>query len=227
METPSPRYILTRALFLIAVLVALLFAFGQFRKMREQSAIVSGLESIMSDSTFFQQFHADDARKTLVRSVGLIARGNEIGLPPDEAINRGLGVKKEFFSTDDRQPPPVREQIIRNSLRGNYDNFLKLGYTADFHTLESMRRGELPVIPSGPHSGRKPEIAHLIDPALSPGMEKVVANLEIRPPREGKSQASDIEMAAARQLVRDLASAAIIEDEARDRILEAMPVNAP
>jgi hypothetical protein len=227
METPSPRYILTRALFLIAVLVALLFAFGQFRKMREQSAIVAGLELITSDSTFFQQFHADDARKTLVRAVGLIARANEIGLPPDKAINRGLGVKEEFFSTDDRQPPPVREQIIRSCLRGNYDNFLKLGYSADFHTLESMRRGEMPPIPSGPHSGRKPEIAHLIDPALSPGMEKVVANLEIRPPREGKSQASDIEIAAARQLVRDLASAGIIEDEARDRILEAMPVNAP
>jgi hypothetical protein len=225
METPSPSYIITRALFLVTVLVAALFAFGQFRKLREQSAIVTGLELLMSDSSFFQQFHADDARKTLVRAVGLIARANEIGLPPDKAINRGLGVKKEFFSTDDREDPPVREQIIRNCLRGNYDNFLKLGYTADFHTLESMRRGELPVIPSGPQSGRKPEISHLIDPALSPGMEKVVANLEIRPPREGKAQASDIEIASARQLVRDLANARIIEEAARDRILDAMPAS--
>lgn len=223
MEAPSPRYIITRAIFVIVLLIAVLSGFSLLKKLQRRSAIVAELKSICSDSSFFQQFYPADARKTLVRAVGLIAEGNSIGLDPDAAIDGGLGIVRKYFTTDeDRQDPSVHDKIIRNSLRSNYENLLKLGYVADFHTLKSMKDGELPPIPSGPQSGSRPEIGTIIDPALSPGMDRVIANLEIRPTRPENSPASDVEIATAKQLARDLSDARIIEESARDRILEKL-----
>ncbi len=228
MEAPSPRYILTRAAFIIALLVAVLYGFGFVKKFQRRAAITAELQSITSDSSFFQQFYAEDARKSLVRAVGLIAEASSLGVPPEKAIDRGMGIKPGFFENDaERNEPPVREKIIRRCLRGNYENFLKLGYTADFHTLDEMKKGGLPPIPAGPQSGRKPVLANLIDPAISPGMEKVIANLEIRPPAEDGGKLTDIEISAAKQLARDLADARIIEEPARDKILTGLSKVGP
>jgi hypothetical protein len=223
MEAPSPRYILTRAAFIIAALVAVLFVWGFIKKKQRQSAIIAELQSITSDSSFFQQFYPDAARKSLVRAIGLIAEANTLGLTPDTAIDRGLGIKEKFFENEmEEYDIPVREKIIRTSLRSNYENFLKLGFKADFQTISAMKQGELPSIPSGPQAGRKPEIANLIDPAISPGMEKVIANLEIRPPNPDNHKPTVIEIAAAKQLARDLSDARIIEEPVRDQIIQGL-----
>lgn len=223
MEAPSPRYILTRAAFIIAAMVAVLFVWGFIKKKQRQSAITAELQSITSDSSFFQQFYPEAARKSLVRAIGLIAEANTLGLTPDTAIDRGLGIKEKFFENElEEYDIPVREKIIRTSLRSNYENFLKLGFKPDFQTISAMKEGELPAIPSGPQAGRKPEIANLIDPAISPGMEKVIANLEIRPPNPDNHKPTVIEIASAKQLARDLSDARIIEESVRDRILEGL-----
>jgi hypothetical protein len=228
MEAPSPSYIITRALFIIALIVAVLMGFGYVKKKQRQSAIFTELQSITSDSSFFRQFHEEDAHKTLARAIGLIAEASMIGVTPDVAIDRGLGIKAKFFEGGpDVDEAPTREKIIRSSLRGNYENFLKLGYNTDFQTVSSLKNGELPPIPSGPHAGRRPEIHTLISSEISPGMEKVIANLEIRPPQPADRKPTAIEIAAARQLARDLSYAFIIEEAARDRILEALPAAAP
>ena len=158
MEAPSPRYILTRAAFIIAAMVAVLFVWGFIKKKQRQNAITAELQSITSDSSFFQQFYPEAARKSLVRAIGLIAEANTLGLSPDTAIDRGLGIKEKFFENElEEYDIPIREKIIRTSLRSNYENFLKLGFKADFHTIAAMKAGELPAIPSGPQAGRKPE----------------------------------------------------------------------
>jgi hypothetical protein len=181
------------------------------------------LESITSDSSFFQQFYPEDARKTLIRAIGLIAEANSLGLTPDTTISRGMGIKTELFaSTANREEPPVREKIIRACLRSNYENFVKLGYKADIRTLDTMKNGALPVIPVGPQSGRNPVIANLISATLSPGMEKVIANLELRPPQADQTPPTAIEIAAAKQLACALSEARFIEEPVRDHILESL-----
>jgi len=228
METPSPRYILTRAAFLIVMLVAVLNGYSFFKKYQRKTAIIAELKSITSDSSFFQQFYADDARKSLIKAIGLIAEANTLGLAPEKSIDLGMGLKEKFFENDaERNEPPAREKIIRSTLRSNYENFLKLGYKADFHVISALAKGELPPIPEGPHSGRKPEIGTLIDPAISPGMEKVIANLEIRPPQGDNPKPTDIQIAAAKQLARDLTSAGIIEEPVLNRILDGLSKQKP
>jgi hypothetical protein len=228
MDAPSPRYIITRAVSLIALLTALLYGYSFVKKVQRRSAITAELQSITSDSSFFKQFYADDARKSLVRAIGLIAEAGALGQSTDKAIDLGMGLKTKFFTNDaDREEPPVREKIIRDCLRGNYENFLKLGFKPDFHTIAAMKNGELPPIPDGPQSGRKPEIANLIPPTISPGIEKVIANLELRPPQQEEQKPTDIQIATAKQLARDLADAKFIEEPVRDRILEALGKPAP
>jgi hypothetical protein len=227
MEALNPRYILTRAIFLIAALVAVLYGVSYVKKFQRRAAIVTELTSIASDGSFFQQFYAEEAGKSLVRAVGLIAEANTLGVPPDKAINQALGIKTKYFTTDeDRDEPPPRQTIVRNRLSANYQNFLKLGYKPDFHTLGAMREGRLPPIPDGPESGKSPVVATLIDAEISPGIEKVVANLEIRPPSSEGKPLSDIETAAAKQLARDLADAKVIEEPVRDRILAKLSEGA-
>jgi hypothetical protein len=223
METPSPSDIISRAVFWLILLVAVVCGYSFLKKKQRQSAIIVELQSITSDSSFFQQFYAEDARKTLVRGIGLIAEANSLGLSPDTAISRGLGRKPGFFEgSASREEPPVREKIIRACLRSNYENFIKLGYKADFRTLDTMKNGALPVIPVGPQSGRNPVIANLISATLSPGMEKVIANLELRPPQADQAPPTAIEIAAAKQLASALSEARFIEEPVRDQILNGL-----
>ena len=123
-----------------------------------------------------------------------------------------------FASDSDQDEPPPRVTIIRSCLRTNYENFLKLGYTGEFRILIDMKEGTLPPIPSGPDEGKRAIISTLIDPELSPGIDKVLANLEIRPPGSDSRPLTDIETAAAKRLARELARAGVIEEKVREKI---------
>ena len=223
MEAPSIRYIISRAIFLIATGVVVLFCISFYKKKQRQAAILADLKSLSSESSFFQQFYAEDAQKALVRAVALIAEANQLGIPPESSIDRALGIQtKSFFAEEKPAEPTYREQIIRTNLRANYENFLKLGYTADFHTLETMKTGSLPPIPNGPETGKKPVLGTFISATLSPGIEKVIANLEIRPPQADNRVLSDLEIASAKQLAYALAEAKLIEEPIRDKIVKAL-----
>lgn len=221
----GPRYIVTRSIFLIALLAAGLSAWSYFKKNQRRDDLVRQLRTITTDPSFFRQFDAEEARKSLVRGVGLIAEATLLGLPADEVVNRAMGTEKDWLDAGDTttEDLPLRERLIRDCLRVNYENFIKIGYSADAGTLDEARQGRLPPIPIGPHAGAKAEIQTLIRPDLSPGIDRVLPNLEIRPPTaKTDGRPSDIETAAARKLARDLADAAVIEEAARDRILQGL-----
>jgi len=230
-HAPSPAYILSRSAFLIGLLVVGLVASSYYKKHRRQAAIIDELKAITSDSSFYQQFYAADARKSLVRAVGLIAEANALGTPTETTISRSLGLKRGMFEHEAlREELPARQQLIRDCLRGNYASFRKLGYQADTATLTALKSGELPPIPNGPHAGSRPVIANLIDPEIAPGLDKVIANLAIRPPPADDAKPNEIEIAASKRLARDLADANVIEDTACERILKrlsAPPVPDP
>jgi hypothetical protein len=223
MRAPSPSYILSRSVFVIILLVVGLTASSYYKKNRRQAAIIEELQAISSDSSFYQQFYATDARKSLLKAVGLIAEANTLGITPETAIRRGLGLKQGMFDHEVvREDLPIRAQLIRDCLRANYASFRKLGYQPDTATLSALKAGELPQIPSGPHAGARPVVASLIDPQIAPGLDKVIANLEIRPPPEEDVKPNDIEIAAAKRLARELEDAGIIEETACDRILKQL-----
>lgn len=218
---PSIRYIITRAISVIALLVALIYGYGFFKKHQRKTAVIAELQTICGESSYFQQFSQEDAKKTLVRAIGLMAEADSLGMSTNDTIKSGLGQKREWFVNElDADDTPPAQQIISSSLRGNYDNFIKLGFKADFNTIKAMKNGELPFIPTGTLAGRKPIIKTLIPAAASPGIEKVIANLELAPPGSEETPLSDIQIASAKKLARDLANAHLVEQAVRDRILE-------
>lgn len=223
METPSIRNIVVRAVYLIAALVILLFGFSFYKKTQRRTAVVSDLRALTSDSSYFHQFYPEDARKALVRAMGLLADGERLGLTPEDTIERALDLQKGVFDErDPKQDADPKTLLVLDSLQDNYANTMKLGYSADHQTVTTLKTGELPTIPSGPQAGRRPVIAPIIDPALSPGLDKVVANLSIRPPGQDGSKRSDVEIAAAKQLAGRFASAGVIEREVGERIHKAL-----
>ncbi len=218
----TPRYILTRSITALLVIVAALYAISFVKTKQRRDSIVAELKSLSSESSFFRQFSPEDARKALVRAVGLIAEAEKTGITPELAIDRGLGIEVKYFKSDDDREPTIAEVLIRSTLRANYENFKKLGYEGDFHTLESMGSGELPTVRTGRFAGKKAEVGTIIDPALSPGLDTVLANLEIRPKRDPSTPPTDVETAIARRLATDLFDAGVIEETAKNRILSRL-----
>lgn len=227
MNAPNPATIITRAVLILGVIIALLYGSGYLKKKQRINALVKESQALASDSSFFHQFYPEDSRKTLVRAIGLIAEANEFGIPPNAFIDRTLGIEKPFFNNDREKEEEPRQKLIRRTLASNYDNFRKLGYDANPQTLAAMREGKLPTIPSGPMANSKAEVGTIIDPALSPGLEKIVANLQIRPPSEEKARPSDVEIAAAKRLANDLAISGVIESTVRDRLIRDLSVPEP
>lgn len=158
--------------------------------------------------------------------VGLMEISSKEG---NRTIDGGLGIKEKYFAVDEEpeEGPPIRERLIRNCLRANYENFLKLGYATDFHTLGVMKNGELPPVRTGPSAGSRAEIGTIIDPSLSPGIDRVIANLEIRPPKNPGTPMTDVEVATAKKLAKDLSDAGVIEGEAAMRIIDSLTPKDP
>ena len=59
------------------------------------------------------------------------------------------------------------------------------------------------------------------------GIEKVLANFEIRPPQADGQKPTDIQIAAAKQLARDLAEARVIEEPVGKKIIDELSKPAP
>lgn len=218
---PSIRLIFSRAITAVVVLIAVIFTYGKFKKHQRKSALAAELSLACGESSFFRQFSAEDARKGLVRAVGLVAEAETLGMDINQAVDAGLGINTQWFAEKvDVEDLPMSQQIIRSSLKSNYQNFVKLGYKADFNTIKAMKEGKLPPPTTGPFAGRTPIIKTLIPVEASPGIDKVIANLELCPPDSAEQPLTDIQRTAAKQLARELSSAGIIEDTVRERIIK-------
>jgi hypothetical protein len=221
MQTPRITDILRYALILIIVIVVGLFVMSFLRKRQEHKDLVGEMRSIASDSGYYGQFYANDAQKTLLRAMHLLHVAEQKGRDPSRFLNEVFQVGDDSWldRTGDYANSLTRSQALADStLRANYENCRKLGLLDNTKSLETLAKGELPIITMGPATGKRAAVYPIIDPQLSPGIEKVLANLQISPPRETAQPRGDVEIAAARQLARDLQSAGIIDPAAQQRI---------
>lgn len=201
----------------IALLVGGMFAMKQYRIHQEKGELVSLVRELSSEASFYRQFDREGAEGVLLKAVAAVEDARELGLPLDQLLDR-VYERKPSDNHDYRSNDhyPIDEQLVRRTLDHAYRAANDLGLLESRH-LKELRDGYMP----RPDGGR-PVILPLIDPEVSPGLEKVVANLEIRPPgsdEEGR-ELDAVEIAAARELARDLADADVIEDSVAERILE-------
>ncbi|MCH7227792.1 hypothetical protein [Haloferula sp. A504] len=207
----------------IAVLVGVLVALKQYRIYRDKGELVNEVRELTSEASFYRQFDAAGAESVLLRTVAAVEDARDLGLPPTELFDRVYERrKKDRFDYRSSQQYPVREQLVRRTLDQAHRAADELGLLSSRY-LKSLRDGEMPRTDAG-----RPVILPLIDPAISPGFEKIVPNLEIHPPEtDPHRELNAIQTAAARQLARDLERASLIEDSVADLILDRYKTEVP
>lgn len=223
MEAPNPITLLIRAIWILALLIGLLFASRMWKTHQRKGEIVDEMKAISSDSSYFLQFNAADAQKTLLRAVALMHEAERLGITHEDLIKRAFGIEVGVFASDTTSDDLSSKQVlIRDSLLLNFVNFTKLGYPSDLRVLKEFNAGEIPTIPEGTFQGRRAVIRPIIDPALSPGLEKILPNLQLAPPSADEAPPTELEVARAKRLARDLGNAGVIEEPVMNRIIAAL-----
>jgi hypothetical protein len=209
------RYTVLLALLGLLALVG----FKVHRHFRDRAELAAELRSLASEGCFYRQFYPADAERALLRAMAVLREGELDGLAPDELLDRclGLEVKRGQEAVD----ATADDQLVRSTFLNNYENCRKLGIFQPRDATTRLREGDLPPIEKGPSRGSTPRVVRIIDPALAPGLDKVVANLEIRPP-DSAPVTSDVERNAARRLVRTLGEAGVLDALTVNRILKEL-----
>lgn len=207
-----------RNLFLATVLlVGSMFALKHYRIYQQKEEIVTELQGLTSDSSFYRQFEVKGAKEALLRSVALVHEADTLGLTQIELLDRMFQRNQSAFGESETKNGdyPLKEKLVRNTLTNAYDAAKRLEIL-DTISMQDLKEGRMPVTSMG-----APVILPLIDPRISPGLEKIIPNLEILPAdRAGKQRRlTSIEIAAARNLARDLSYAGLIESNVADNII--------
>lgn len=205
---------LLRQLLMGAILLALaLVGYKFYKRHSDKNELIASMRTDVSEASFYRSLSEEEAKRTFLRGIARIERATKLGMEPEAFFDRVFDRKeKKSSGYDDDAGYPVREKLVRVTLLRGYQHARQLGLLEFLRDLES---GEIPPI----HP--KPVIGTIIDPALSPGLEKAVPNLELRANRDTPNrELSDLEIAAARELIRDLADAKLIVEETAKRLLE-------
>ncbi len=218
------RDVLRLLFVIIALLVGGSVAMKQYRIYQQKAELVELVRELTSEASFYRQFDRAGAEKVLLRSVAAVEDARQLGLPPKELFDRVYErEEKDRYDYRSADHYPVAEQLVRRTLDHAHRAADDLGILKSQH-LKDLRDGAMPRTSAG-----KPVILPLVDPDISAGLEKIVPNLEIHPPGTdpAKRRLDAIEIAAARELARDLADADLIEESVSDRILERYKTPEP
>lgn len=230
--------ILRYAFLTLIFLILLVFGMKWWGKHKTQKEIVTELRALTSASSSFEQFNAEDTRKTLFRCLyQLHLAEKKVNLAPDATLNKVFKTPKEgggLMSNSGSTRRPLRdygEELTRDSLLHNYEKSNRLGVFGDSVGLEALKKGEAPQIKTGESAGRWLEVSFIIDPKVSPGIEKIVPNLVVGPPVKDrhKIRPTEFDIAQAKRLAAALSNANRLERKALDRIVkyyDELPVAA-
>lgn len=213
-----------RHVFILAVLFAIgLFAYKQYKKYEAKSDLVTAMRADVADANFFRALRESDAKATLLRCVGRMAKARQMGVEPTDFINLVYERKKGDGPREDNPDGvPVREKLVRATVSSAFEHAKQLGLLEEPSSIASLLAGEMPLVTPAP------VFEHIVDPALSPGIEMIVANLTLEPtPRIPGATPTDIQVAAFRELINDLTEANIIDKNAQKRIFDDFAPTRP
>lgn len=213
----DPRVATTLKLAIFAVLALVVFSISSkhYKKFNRKAALVDEMRTLVSEASFYRSLTEDDARAVLLKGIAKIEEAKSLGVEPTAYLDRVFKREKSKDSPGDEfQDYPAREKLARETLLRAHQHAVQLKLLEEPEALLDLADGKMPDVTP------KPVIACTIDPAISPGLEKVVPNFELKPGDLKKEAPTDLEIAAARNLAGDLYSAQIIDREAEKRISE-------
>jgi hypothetical protein len=215
------RYIVTGTI----VLVLAIFGLKVWNKQKLEKQLIKELRHLAHPTTSFETVYADDGRGALFKSMGLLHKiKTELDKEPAEIL-------KEVFHGDDggalfgkaqtgrNAYVDLREEIIRKGLLRNYHHCRTLELFSDGENRKALAEGKAPSFVREPSSGAKATVRYIIDPEVAPGVENLIPNMIISSPDfEARKKPTDFEIMQAKELIRELSGARLIEREAEDRL---------
>lgn len=212
---PRVATVLKLAIFAIIALVVFSVGSKHYKKFKRKEALVSEMRTLVSEASFYRSLTEADARGVFLKGIAKVEEAKSLGVEPsayfDLVFERDKG---NDDPTDEFDDYPAREKLARETLLRAHQHAVQLKLVETPEARLDLADGKMPDV------SPKPVIACTIDPAISPGLEKVVPNLELVPGDKKKEAPTDLEIAAARNLAADLYSAQIIDREAEKRITE-------
>ncbi len=212
---PRAATLLKWAIFLVIAVFAVGYGSKHYKKHARKEALVAEMRTAVSEASFYRSITEEGARGVLLSGVAKIEEAKTLGLEPSAYFDRVFKHESgKKIDGDEFHDYPAREKLARETLLRAHQHAIELGLLATPENRKSMAAGEMPEVEA------KPVIACIIDTTISPGIEKVVPNLELRPSAAKTGPRTDLEIAAGRNLAGDLYSAQIIDREAEARISE-------
>jgi hypothetical protein len=211
---PRVAAILKWALYGLIAFMTFIFVSRHHKRETRKDEIVADMRGLVSEASFYRAISEKDARTTFLRGIALLYDAKQLGMEPAAVFNRVFERedKDKSASGDEFEDYPSREKLARESLTRAYQHAEQLGLLAGPEEVAALRQGELPSTPV------RTAIICVIDPAISPGLEKVVPNFELRPFDNKNAAPNDTDIAAARNLATALVSSQIIDRETEEKI---------
>lgn len=212
---PRVATVLKVAVFAVIALVVFSFSSKHYRKFKRKAVLVDEMRTLVSEASFYRSLTEADARGALLKGIAKIEESKSLGVEPSAYFD--LVFKREKGGddpTDEFEDHPSREKLARETLLRAHQHAVQLKLLETAESRLELADGRIPNV------SPKPVIACVIEPSISPGLEKVVPNLELKPGDAKKEAPTDLEIAAARNLASDLLSAQIIDRETEKRITE-------
>lgn len=215
------RHIVTGVIVVAIAVVGL----KAWNKHKLEKQIVSELRDLAHPTTSFESAYEADATSSLFKSMALLHRTKaDLNKEPNEILREvfhgsdegALFGKMESGSNASADP---QAEVIGKGLLRNYQHCRTLGIFSDSENLRILMAGQTPIIKKGPDSNSKAAIRFILNPSVSPGAERIIPNMIISPPNLGESDnPTDMQISQAKELVRALYDARIIERDTGDRL---------
>jgi hypothetical protein len=210
---PRAATVLKWAIFCIIAIFAFGYGSKHYKKHARKEALVAEMRTAVSEASFYRSITQESARSVLLSSIAKIEEAKTLGLEPtayfDQVFKRDSGKKT---GGDEFVDYPAREKLARETLLRAHQHAVDLGLLATLENRKAMAAGEMPEVEA------KPVIVCIIDTTISPGIEKILPNLELRPGGVKTGPPTDLEIAAGKNLAEDLYGAQIIDKDAEMRI---------
>lgn len=217
------RYLVLSVVGLVVLVAGMKF----WGKQKAEKKIVYELRILANPTSSFEQIYPADAEKALLRSMAEMNRAEvRLKMEPGAILEqvfhgKGEGALFPIEGLGRDYSPDARETLIKEGLLRNYQHCRTLGFFEDPAARKLLESGERPQIAKGPAKGATVHIRFLIDPKVSPGVEKLIPNMVLGPPPGPHETGvpNDLQIKQAKTLTSLLHRASLLEDTARDRIV--------
>ena len=221
----SPGDLIRHIVIGIIVVALAIVGLKVWNKHKLEKQIVSELRDLAHPTTSFESAYEADATSSLFKSMALLHKTKDkLNKEPNEIL------REVFHGSDDgalfgkmesgsNASPDPQAGVIGKGLLRNYQHCRTLGIFSDSENLRMLSAGKTPIIRKGPDSNSKAAIRFILNPSVSPGAERIIPNMIISPPNLSESdKPTDMQISQAKELVRALYDARIIERDTGDRL---------